>query len=351
LRGVAPKESLDELRRALKLYESHRARFPNVLEDRARLAHIHHWLGSALQTNGRYEEAEREYRQSIELRTQLVREQPLDLQLQYDLVHVKAYLADLLARTGHAAEAAELMQEAIAVNEQGLNDQLRHAESARRAGIVHRDFGDLLLGMHQTAEADKNLRRAIELHGGLAQNLVEVPEYRAELAEDQYTLGLLLQATGRSREAAEAFRNSIELCEQVNAETPQSQEYSRSLGWMLATCPALQFRDPPRALALARQVIQRAPESGDSWRLLGIAQYRAGQPIAAIESLRKALELTNGGEPEDWFFLALANWQDQNHQQAWQWYNKAIAWIDKHPASEELDRFHAEAAAVVRTEK
>jgi hypothetical protein len=70
-----------------------------------------------------------------------------------------------------------------------------------------------------------------------------------------------------------------------------------------------------------------------------------------MESLRRALELTNGGEPQEWFFLALANWQGQNHQQAWQWYNKAIAWIDKHQASEELDRFRAEADAVLSAER
>jgi tetratricopeptide (TPR) repeat protein len=349
LGDVAPKESLAELRQALKLYENHRTRFPSVPEDRVRLAHIHHWLGSALRANGRYPEAEREYRQSMELRTQLIREEPPSLYLQDQLAHVKDYLAGLLARTGRGAEAEELLQEAVAINEQGLTDQLRHAESARRAGIVRRDLGDPLLAMHRTVEAEKNLRRAIELHGELAQDLVDVPEYRWSLAEDQYELAVLLEATGRSGEAAEAFRKAIELLEQVIVENPQSPNWPRRLGWMLATCPVVQFRNPPRALALVQQAIQLAPERGDTWGLLGIAQYRAGQPAAAIGSLRKALELTDGGEPEQWFFLALAYWQDQDHQQAWEWYNKAIAWIEKnHPTGEALDRFRAEAGAVLR---
>ena len=352
LRGGAPRESLNELRQALKLYESHRDRFPNVPEDRARLGHIRHWLGSSLEENGQYEEAEREYRQSIELRTQLIREQPQDLELQDDLAHVKDYLAGLLTRTGRTGEAEELLQEVVAVNEQGLNDQLRHAESARRAGIVHRELGDLLLALHRTAEAEKSLRRAVELHGELAQNLVEVPAYRVNLADDQYTLGVLLEATGRSAEAAEAFRKTIKLYEQVIVENPHWALSPRSMGWWLVTCPAVQFRDPQRALALAWQAIQRTPEQGDAWELLGVAQYRSGQPSAATESLRKALELTDGGEPEQWFFLALAYWQNQNHQQAWEWYSKATAWIEKHhPANEALDRFRAEAGAVLRTEQ
>jgi tetratricopeptide (TPR) repeat protein len=352
LRDVAPKEALNELRQALKLYESYRARFPNLPQKRARLAHIRHWLGSALQKNGQYEEAEREYRQSIELRAQLVRERPQDPGLQEDLAHVRAYLGNLLARTGRTAEARELLEEAVATNERGLNDPLRHADSARRAGIVHLALGDLLFAMHPTAEAEASLRRAVELHGGLARDVVDVPEYRVNLAEDYYALAVLLEATARSGEAAEDFRKAFELFEQAIAENPQSPNLPRWLGWRLATCPAVQFRDLPRALALAQRAVQLAPERWDAWGLLGIAQYRAGQPAAAIESLRKALELSGGGEPEQWFFLALAHWQNQNHQQAWQWYNKAIAWMEKnHPANEALERFRAEAGAVLRAER
>ena len=86
--------------------------------------------------------------------------------------------------------------------------------------------------------------------------------------------------------------------------------------------------------------------------MLGIAQYRAGQPTEAIESLRKALELPDGGEPGQWFFLALAYWQNQNHRQALEWYEKAIAWMEKnHPADESLVRFRAEAEEALRREK
>jgi serine/threonine protein kinase len=352
LRAVAPSESLDELRQALKLYENHRDRFPNVPQDRARLAHILEWLGACLQDNGRYEESEREYRRSIELRTRLVREEPQDLGMQDGLAHVKAYFADLLAKTGRGVEAVELFQEAAAFHEKRLNDQLRYADSARRAGIEYRELGELLSAIHRTEEAKTALRRAIEIHGGLAGNLVGVPEYRANLAEDHYALAVLLEATGRSPEAAQAFRKAIELFEQVIAENPHSPVFPHSLGWRLATCPAVQFRYPPRALALAQQTVQRAPERGESWKLLGIAQYRAGQPTEAIESLRKALELPDGGEPGQWFFLALAYWQNQNHRQALEWYEKAIAWMEKnHPADESLVRFRAEAEEALRREK
>jgi len=117
---------------------------------------------------------------------------------------------------------------------------------------------------------------------------------------------------------------------------------------MLATCPAVQCRDPERAVKLAKQALQYEPESVKHLRLLGIAQYRAGDPTAAIESLHKTMELANGGDAQQWLFLAMAHWQKGDRLQARQWYDKAVAWIEANrPANEEYDRFRAEAAEVL----
>ena len=79
-----------------------------------------------------------------------------------------------------------------------------------------------------------------------------------------------------------------------------------------------------------------------------MAHYRAGDWKAAIEALTKSMELRNGGDSNDWFFLAMAHWQLGDKTQARSWYDKAVPWMEKNqPKDEELLRFRAEAAALL----
>ena len=54
------------------------------------------------------------------------------------------------------------------------------------------------------------------------------------------------------------------------------------------------------------------------------------------------------GNSFDFFFLAMAHWQLGEKEQARQWNDKAVAWMDKNtPKDEELLRFRAEAEALL----
>jgi hypothetical protein len=60
------------------------------------------------------------------------------------------------------------------------------------------------------------------------------------------------------------------------------------------------------------------------------------------------MELRSGGDANDWFFLAMTYWQMGEKTKARTWYDRAIAWTDKHqPKNEELLRFHAEAETLM----
>jgi tetratricopeptide (TPR) repeat protein len=121
-----------------------------------------------------------------------------------------------------------------------------------------------------------------------------------------------------------------------------------NLAWNLATCPDRRVWKPDRAVELAKKAIQLAPKDGMYWNTLGVAQYRAGDHKAAIETLTKAVELRSGGDAFDWFFLAMAHWQLKHKEEARRWYDKAVAWMDKNePKDEELLRFRDEAAKLL----
>ena len=347
-----PRDKLEEKQQALRLYEERRTRFPNLPEDPVLLSHIRHWLGRSLEEMGRFEEAEQQYRQAHELRTQLVANQPGSAELKQSLAHIKWYLGDLLVQTGRPREGEKFIREAIAIMEKNLEDDPDFLEWWRRLGYVYEGLSRALLAMQRTPEAEAALRHSVELHTKLARAAPGEPAYPNAAANSLYELGVLLQGSGRSEEAAEVFQDSIGTYEKLVGENPELSASQYHLGWILATCPMVQLRDPPRAVALARHAVQLSPELPICWTVLGAAQYRLGDPAAAIEALQRATELQDGGDARQWFFLAMADWQKGDREQARVWYDKAILWIEKyHPANETLDRLRAEAEALLAKAK
>jgi hypothetical protein len=60
------------------------------------------------------------------------------------------------------------------------------------------------------------------------------------------------------------------------------------------------------------------------------------------------MSLGKGGDALDWFFLAMAHWQQGDKEQARTWYGRAVQWMEKNrPQDGELRRFRAEGAALV----
>ncbi|MEX2188871.1 MAG: tetratricopeptide repeat protein [Pirellulales bacterium] len=153
-------------------------------------------------------------------------------------------------------------------------------------------------------------------------------------------LGALLSGNGRQREARDAFRKSIELA----ADSPTA---NNALAWFLAACPDSALRDPVQAVELAKKAIALAPDDGNLWNTLGVAQYRAGDWPAAITALEKSIALRGGGDSFDWLFLAMAHWRQAEKDRAREYYEKAVEWMEKHPSrDEQLNRFRAEAEAL-----
>ena len=80
------------------------------------------------------------------------------------------------------------------------------------------------------------------------------------------------------------------------------------------------------------------------WNTLGAAHYRAGNWKDSMAALAKSMELRQGGDSFDWFFLAMAHWQLGEKGKARDWHDRAAQWMDKNqPRNAELRLFRAEA--------
>src|SRR5262249_15058187 len=120
--------------------------------------------------------------------------------------------------------------------------------------------------------------------------------------------------------------------------------FLNGIAWLLATSADSKARDPSMAVKLATKAIALDPDSNKIPNTLGVAYYRAGNWQDAVEWLNKSMEVRQGGDSFDWFFLAMAHWQLGHKDEARKWYDKAVAWMEEHePKNEELVRFGAEA--------
>jgi serine/threonine protein kinase/WD40 repeat protein len=112
--------------------------------------------------------------------------------------------------------------------------------------------------------------------------------------------------------------------------------------WPLLTAGDVKLRDPHQAVELAREAVQLAPEEGNYWNTLGVAHYRVGEWNAAIDALQKSMSLRKGGDALDYFFLALAHLRLDHKDEAHQWFQKGVEWVQKNKNALDKDKLHHE---------
>jgi predicted TPR repeat methyltransferase len=78
-------------------------------------------------------------------------------------------------------------------------------------------------------------------------------------------------------------------------------------GWELANHPDPKLRDPRRAVELANEAVEHAPQSAPAWQYLGWVKYRAGNWQASIEALEKSCALQMGGDGGQWIVMSLCH--------------------------------------------
>jgi tetratricopeptide (TPR) repeat protein len=249
-------------------------------------------------------------------------------------------------KTGRPAEAETLLREAVASRERMIGDYPDYMDNWRRLLNEYELLSDSLMALGRLQEAELSLRQRLAIGQKLVARFPEASNTPYILGWTHYDLGLMLQNTGRPQDAAAAFRQSRKHFEAELAKNPDNVAHNRAyaLAWFLVNCPATQFRDPARAVELAKLALQSAPQSARYWFTLGLAQYRAGQPRDAIASLHKSMDLFSGGDSRHWFLLGMAHWQIGDKDEARKWYDRAVKWLEKnHPTEDQFRRIRAEA--------
>jgi serine/threonine-protein kinase len=293
----------------------------------------HFSLGLALRTKGRLDEAILSFKEAVRLKRD------------FAAAHYGLGLA--LRIKGRLDEAILSFQEAVRLDKQD-------AAAHNTLGLALRDKGQL-------DDAIASFGRAIQLnpdsegtYTNLGYALLRKGRHddaityfrKAILIKEDFVgghegLANALNARGRWAEAEESYCKALQV-------SPNYDRVNNDAAWFWATCPDAKFRDPQKAVRLAQKATQLKPKNGDYWNTLGVARYRVGQLTEAITALEESMRLRRGGDASDWFFVAMAHWQQGHKDKAREYFQKAVRSMDKYqPRNQELRRFRAEAAALL----
>jgi hypothetical protein len=157
----------------------------------------------------------------------------------------------------------------------------------------------------------------------------------------------------RIRAANQASTESlIWFLERVQETAPDQPDMVTELAWVLVEGEK-KFRDPARALPLARRAVELAPDEPLCRNTLGVVYYRLGRWDEAIETLQAAARGNRDGlTAYDLFFLAMTYHQTGQADKARECYDQAVGWwhaqtrLAPHEVTE-LRAIRAEADAVL----
>ncbi len=308
-------------------------------------------------------------RQPPSLLLRLARQTPSDSPIRFKVMHRirQAYPGNFWANH-HLANSLQYRQspqseEAIRYYTAALALRPGNPAECVNLGNALRDRGDLdgairayreaLDGHSDYAAAHERLGLALEKKGLLDEAIAELRQtiHFRNYAPDHVVLGNMLVRKGLRDDAIPSYKLAI-ACYRTALELHPGNACSHNdLAWILVTGPHPKLHDPTEGVKLARKAVELGPREGAFWNTLGAASYRAGNWKEAIAALEKAMLLRNGGDSLDWFFLAMAHWQRGDKEKARQWFEQAVAWMEKNqPKNQELRRFRAEAAELMKVE-
>jgi tetratricopeptide (TPR) repeat protein len=231
------------------------------------------------------------------------------------LYHLRAGCLGALDRE---AEAVPDLLRAV-----GLGWDDRHAASTLEG------MGTQLWATDRLHEAEQACGAAVSLYekemASLPGGSPERATVRRALVKSNFCLALALTGQGRSADAINAYRRSLEL--DPDKLDPDTTWARICLARVLSLCADLKQRKPAEALALAKEAVKKMEGEPHAWSTLGIALYRGQEWQASIAALDRAIALRKRGEAIEWFVLAMAYWQLGEKAKARQWYDRAVGWM------------------------
>jgi serine/threonine protein kinase/tetratricopeptide (TPR) repeat protein len=262
-------------------------------------------------------------------------------------------IALMRERVGETELAEKTYRQSVDILVQLLAQFPTDREYRAQLGLDHRLLAQLLLDLDRLEEAGESYRTAVKLYEGLLDEMFN-PDHLFELAECYAGLTSIDPSPQNVQSLSASILRRFEQSglEQAQSRFDAGNRYNTnplsSVALFLANVPDPAQRRPLRAIELARKATELSPQFHGAWNTLGVAHYRAGNWKAAVAALEKSASLSIGDDPYDRFFLAMAQWQLGNQEEARRQYDLGVAVVEGRPGEKRaLRRVRAEAAALL----
>jgi serine/threonine protein kinase len=341
-------------RRAL---EQARALFrerPDEPDNRMVLARALTWMGDDLVEHQPFESLQMSG-EALEILEKLTRDFP-------DEVSYRLYLADAynsrdvrLNRLGRTREAVDASRRAVELLEELVRDFPSRPTHRYLLMMALGNRGEDLCLNGQLREAIEAAVRGRDVGEALVAEHPSVTDYRQGLGFAHDTLGDLQATLRRFDEADASFTRAMAIFERLVTDDPDRAEARE---WLAETCsrrieliiirPAGDEENSGQTNRLADLAVTRCPTKPVAWRALGFARYHARDWNGALAALEKARSLGADEDCDLWLLLALTNERLGDRNQARGWYDRAVAWMERHlEISWSRNRLRSEAAALL----
>ncbi len=216
------------------------------------------------------------------------------------------------------------------------------------------------IGLLYTVIDDRpNVREAYLNAVALAEDVVREapgnPGFQDQAGMAYYHIGMELWYQKERAQAREYFRRAVAAFDAaLGRGSDQILIIQHSL-WFMTVCPDPEYRQPGRALQLARKLVDLATPQGHDRKhysggvrplfTLGLAYYRAGEYARALKTLEESCQRRGGGDAYEWFIIAMAHAKLGNETSARKHCDEAVRWTRSNRYGDfELHFFDDEAA-------
>ncbi len=210
------------------------------------------------------------YQRALDVREQLLRDNPQSAQAARDVSVSLNKLADFLAsrsQPGDAEQALDFYQRCLSILEQLLRDNPQSAQAARDVSVSLNKLADFLASRSQPGDAEQALgfyQRALEVSEQLLRDNPQSAQAARDVSVSLNNLADFLTRRSQPGDAEQAlgfYQRALNVREQLLRDNPQSSAAMRDVLVSLERMAAMESRREngvPHALALQKRSLQFA---------------------------------------------------------------------------------------------
>jgi len=261
------------------------------------------------------EKALENYQRSLEVCERLLEQNPQSAQAARDVSVSLIKVGDFLSRRGQAGDgekALENYQRSLEVCERLLEQNPQSAEAARDVSVSLNKVGDFLSRRGQAGDGEKALEN-YQLSLEVCERLLEQNPQSAQAARDVSVslikVGDFLSRRGQAgdgEKALENYQRGLEVCERLLKQNPQSAEAARDVSVSLnkvgdflslrgqAGDGEKALENYQRSLEVCERLLEQNPQSAEAARDVSVSLERVGDSLlrrCQAGDGEKALEL------------------------------------------------------------